>query len=162
MRCAPLASQFCVLPGVSVLRVAIWNEAEILDGAGEDELVDEQDDGFGGEFRRRPFDLVEFVEPDFEVVKELLFQFRLFRRVLQAAHGVEDAAGFAASREKIGERHFGERLVLEEKIARAEKPCGAEIGQDQIFVVAEIFFDLADVVFWAWHRRAKGRPCRRV
>src|SRR5205823_4630463 len=57
------------------------------------------------------------------------------------------AAGLAAAIEKIGERHFRERLVLKVEIARAEKPSGAEVREGQVFVVAEIFFDLGNVVF---------------
>ena len=134
--------------GVFVLCEAVLHQAVILNRAGEDELVDEQDDGFGGFFGRRPFDLVELVEPDFEVFEELMFQFRFFGRVLHAAQSVEDAAGFAASGKKIGERQIGKRFVLKEKIARAEKPRRAEVGQNQVFVVAQIFLDLCNVVVW--------------
>ena len=142
--------------GVFILGEAVLHQPEILDRAGKDELVDEQDDGFGGLFRRRPFDLVEFVEPDFQVFKKLLLQFRFFRRVLEAAHGVEHAAGFAATAKKIGERQFGKRLVLKEKIAGAEKPGRAQVGENQIFVVAQIFFDLGDVVLWVGVVTPKG------
>ena len=69
--------------GVFILGEPVLHQAEILDGAGKDELVDEKDDGLGGLFGRRPFDFVELVEPDFQVFKKLLLQFRLFRRVLR-------------------------------------------------------------------------------
>ena len=36
---------------------------------------------------------------------------------------------------------------LKEEVAGAEEPCGAQVGENQIFVVAQIFFDLGDVVF---------------
>lgn len=133
---------------VGILRVAVGNKAEILDGAGEDELVNEQDDGFILEFRRSPFDFFKFIEPFFEVVKELLLQFRFFGGVFKTAHGVENAAGIPAAREKIRERLFGERLLLQIEIARTEKPRGAEVGEDDVFIVAEVFSDLGDVVFW--------------
>ena len=123
------------------------HEPEILDGAGEDELVDEQDDGLGGQLGRRPFDLVELVEPVLQVLKELLFQFGLLGGVLEAAHGIQHAAGFAAAGEEIRERQFGKGLVLEEEVAGAEEPRGAEVGEDEVFVVAEVFLDLGDVVF---------------
>ena len=42
--------------GVFILGEAVVDEAEILDGAGEDELVDEKNDGFGGLFGRGPLD----------------------------------------------------------------------------------------------------------
>ena len=133
--------------GVFVLRELVFDQAEILDGAGEDELVDEQDDGFGGEFGLHPFDLVEFVIPNLQVLEKLLLQFGAFRRVFHAAQSVEHAAGRAGAREEIGEGQCGERLFVEEEITRTIKPHGAEVGEDEVFVVAEIFFDLRDVVF---------------
>ena len=133
-------------PGVFILGEAVVDQAEILDGAGKDELVDEENDGLGGLFVRRPFHLVELVEPDFEVFEELLLQFRLLRRVLDAAQGVEHAAGFAAAGEKIGERQLGKGFVLEEVIAGVEEPGRPKVGENEVFVIAEVFLDLRDVL----------------
>ena len=80
--------------GKFVLSEAVLHQPEIFNRAGEDEFVDEQDDGLGGLLHRGPLDLVEFVEPDFKVFKELLFEFRLVRRVFQAAQSIQHAAGF--------------------------------------------------------------------
>ena len=135
------------LADVAILRVAIGHESEILNRPGKDEFVDEENDGFGGEFRRRPFDAVEFVEPYLQVREELLFQFRLLRRVFHTPDGVQHAAGFAAADQEIGERLLGERPVLKIEIPCAKKPRGAEVGENQAFVVTEIFFDLGDVLF---------------
>jgi hypothetical protein len=117
----------------------VRDKAEILDGAGEDEFVDEKNDGFCGKVGRNPFNLVELVEPDFQVFKELLFEFRFLRRVLQTTHDIQHAASFAAARQKIGEGQFLEGLGFKEKVARAEEPCGAKVGENQVFMVAEIF-----------------------
>ena len=78
------------------------DEAEILDGAGEDQFVDEENDGLGGLFRRRPFNLVELGVPDFQIFEELLFEFGFFGGVFEPAESVEDAAGFAAARREGG------------------------------------------------------------
>ena len=134
--------------GVFILREAVLHQAVILNRAGKNKLVDEQNDGFGGLFGRRPLDLVELVEPDVQVFKKLVFQFGLFRRVLNAAQGVEDAAGLAAACEEIGKRQIGERFAVKEIIARVEKPGRAKVGQDQVFVVAQIFFNLGGVMLW--------------
>src|SRR5439155_17870492 len=122
------------LADVFVLSEAIRDESEILNRAGKDELVDEEDDRLGGLVSRRPFDLVKFVEPDVEVLKELPLQFRLLRRVFDAAQGVEHAAGLAAAIEKIGERHFRERLVLKVDIARTENQRSEEFRMYHVFV----------------------------
>ena len=132
---------------VGVLRVAIGHQTKVFNGAGENEFIDEENDGFSGEVRRRPFDLVEFIKPDFEVFKELAFQFGFVRRVFQPAHGVKHAAGFAATVEKVHDRQFGKMFAFKEKVARAEAPRRAEVGEHKVFVVAQIFFDLSDMVF---------------
>lgn len=75
-----------------------------------------------------------------------MFQFGLFRRVLQAAQSVEDAAGLPAAGEKFGEGQLGERFVVKEKVARIEKPNRAKVRQHQILMVAQVFFDLSGVV----------------
>src|SRR2546426_12060337 len=110
------------LADVLVLSEAIRHESEILDGASKDKLVDEQNDGLGGLFRRRPFNLVELAVPDFEIFEELLLELGFFRGVLDPAKGVQHAVGLTAAREKFGEWNCGERFVFEVKIAGAEEP----------------------------------------
>lgn len=133
--------------GVFVLREAVMDEAVILDSAGKDELVDEENDGLGGLFGRRPFHLVELVEPGLQIFEELLFEFRLVGGVLDAAQSVEDAAGFTAAGEEVGEGQVGEGLVLEEVIPGVEEPGGPQVRENQVFVVTQILFDLSDVLF---------------
>ncbi len=50
-------------------------------------------------------------------------------------------------REKIGEGHLRKGPVVKKKIARAEEPRRAQVGEYEIFVFAEIFLDLIDVLF---------------
>ena len=136
------------IAGVFVLGEAVVHEAVILDRAGKDELVDEENDGLGGLFARRPLNLVELVVPDLQVLEELLLQFRLLRRVLDAAQGVEHATGLTAAGEEVREGQFGKVLVLEEEIAGVEEPSGSQVGENQVFVVAQVLLDLRDMVFW--------------
>ena len=121
-------------------------EPEVLDGAGENELVDEQDDGLGGLFLRGPLDLGELGEPDLQVLEELLGEFRLVRRVFETAQGVQHAARLAATSEEIGEGQLAKRLVVEEVVAGVEEPGCAQVGEDQVFVIAEVLLDLGDVL----------------
>lgn len=53
------------LPDVFLLGEVKRHEAVILHRAGKNEFVDDENDGFGGLFLRRPFDRVELIEPDF-------------------------------------------------------------------------------------------------
>lgn len=77
-----------------------------------------------------------------------MLQFRAFGGVFNAPQGVEHAAGFAAAVEKLVKREGGEGLFLIKEIARTKEPTGAEVGEDQVFVIAQIFFDLDDVLLW--------------
>src|SRR6266481_2055016 len=92
-------------PRILVLGETVLHQAKVLNRAGNDEFVEEEDDGLGGLFGRRPFNLVELVVPDFEIFKELLLEFGFFGRVLEAAQGVEFFASFTATTEKIREGH---------------------------------------------------------
>src|SRR5208283_2327014 len=65
-----------------------------------------------------------------------------------------------AAGEKIGERQLGERFVLKEIVAGVEKPGRAEIGEDEVFVVAQVFFNLGDVLLWV--RAAPPKSVRAV
>jgi hypothetical protein len=51
--------------------------------------------------------------------------------------------GFAAAFEEFNERQFGERFVLKKEIPSAIQPGGAQVGENQIFVIAKIFFTCA-------------------
>jgi len=133
-------------PRKFILGEAVLHQPEILDGAGKDELVDEENDGLGGKFGRGPFDLLEFMEPDFKVFEELLFEFWLVGGVFDAPQGIQHTAGFPAPVEEISERQLGKGFALKIEIPRAEKPGGAQIGERQVFVIAQILFDLGDVM----------------
>jgi len=122
------------------------DQPKILDRAGENQLVNQQDNRLSCVFERSPFHFGEFVEPDFQVLEKLLFKLGFFSRVFSAAQCVEDAAGFLASRQEFNKGQLGERFVLKEKVASAEEPGGSEIGKDKVFVFAEVFLYLCRVL----------------
>ena len=120
----------------------------VFEGLGEDEFVDEQDDEFGGIFRRREHDLFKDMKPFLQVFKELAIQFRFLNGVLGAPHDIQQAATLAIAREQVGKGEHREEGAVHERVAGAEEIRVLQIGEDDVFVAVEVFPNLREMLLW--------------
>jgi hypothetical protein len=128
-----------------ILEMPVANQAVIFHRLGEDELVQELDDqfvvfAFVGETKG-----FKGAKPILKLLEEGAVKIGTNFAVFFVANDIEQALLGQSAFEQIGKGKFGERLERLPDIAGAVKEGVAQIGEDQIFGVAEVFLDLIAV-----------------
>jgi len=117
----------------------------VFERLGEDEFVQQKDREFRGVLRLFPIHVAEGTKPTGEILEELGVEVGLFVRVLGVPEHLDGAELVADALNEVGKWQLGEEGACDEAIAGAIQERGAQIGEDDVFALGEVFFDLRDV-----------------
>jgi len=90
-------------------------------------------------------DRLELPDPLVEVLEERAVQLGLLDFILGAAEDIVEVAALGVALQQLGERQLAEEGIFDEGIPRAVEIGIPQVGQDDVLVFAQVFFDLFQV-----------------
>ena len=126
-----------------VLQLAVAHKSVIFHRLGEDELIEKLDDEFVVLGLVLETDGFKGAKPILQIFEKGAIQVGAHFAIFGITDDIEQAAAGVGAFEEVGERDFFERHELLPDIAGAVKIGIAQIGQDEVFRVLEIFLNLA-------------------